>query len=88
MRQPPEHFGEQELDLIYVAKKLDEALRLEQVLDAAELDYLVEPDKYKGGVIFPSERIGAFFYVPPDHAVTARATLASAGYRAYDVENP
>jgi hypothetical protein len=88
MRQPPEHFGEQELDLIYVAKKLDEALRLEGVLDAAGLDYLVEPDKYKGGVIFPSERIGAFFYVAPPDISSARAALASAGYRAYDVENP
>lgn len=88
MRQPPEHFGEQDLDLIYVAKKLNEALQLEQVLGDAGLDYLVEPDKYKGGVIFPSERIGAFFYVAPPDTDAARATLASAGYRAYDVENP
>ncbi|MEO5922605.1 MAG: hypothetical protein ABIR70_02150 [Bryobacteraceae bacterium] len=88
MRQPPEYFGEQELDLIYVAKKLDEALRLEVLLDQTELDYLVEPDKYKGGVIFQSERIGAFFYVAPEHTVAARATLAGGGYKPYDVENP
>jgi hypothetical protein len=88
MRQPPEFFGEQELDLIYVARKLDDALRLEAVLDQAGLDYLVEPDKYKGGVIFQSERIGAFFYVAPEHSESARGTLAAGGYKAYDVEDP
>ena len=88
MRQPPEFFDEQELDLIYVAKKLDEAVRLEKVLDQAGLDYLVEPDKYKGGVIFQSERIGAFFYVAPEYTESARGTLAGAGYKAYDVGNP
>jgi hypothetical protein len=88
MRQPPEFFGEQELELIYVAKKLDDALRLEAVLDQAGFDYLVEPDKYKGGVIFQSERIGAFFYVAPEHSESARATLAGAGYKAFDVEDP
>jgi hypothetical protein len=88
MRQPPEFFGEQDLDLIYIAKKLADAKRLEAVLEEAGLDYLVEPDKYKGGLIFPSERIGAFFYVAPENVVSARATLAGAGYKAYDVENP
>jgi hypothetical protein len=88
MRQPPEFFGEQELDLLYVAKKLDDALRLEGVLDQVGLDYLVEPDKYKGGVIFQSERIGAFFYVAPEHSESARAALVKAGYKPYDVENP
>ena len=88
MRQPPEFFGEQELDLIYIAKKLDEALRLEEQLTEAGLDYLVEPDKYKGGLIFPSERIGAFFYVAPEMSENARAVLVKAGYRPYHPENP
>jgi hypothetical protein len=88
MRQPPEFFGEEELELIFVAKKLDEALRVEAVLEEAGLDYLVEPDKYKGGVIFQSERIGAFVYVAPGNAEPARAALVKAGYKPYDVENP
>jgi hypothetical protein len=88
MRQPPEFFGELDLDLIFIAKKLDDALKLEGVLDAAGFDYLVEPDKYKGGVIFQSERIGAFFYVAPESSEQARRTLRGAGYKAYDVENP
>jgi hypothetical protein len=88
MRQPPEFFGELDLDLIYIAKKLDDAKRLEILLEDAGLDYLVEPDKYKGGVIFQSERIGAFFYVAPEHSEHARNTLVGAGYKPYDVENP
>ena len=88
MRQPPEFFGEQDLDLLYVAKKLDDAIRLEAVLDEAGLDYLVEPDKYKGGLIFQSERIGAFFYTAPEQSESARVALVQAGYRPYDVENP
>jgi hypothetical protein len=88
MRQPPKFFGELDLDLIYIAKKLDDALRLEALLDETGLDYLVEPDKYKGGVIFQSERIGAFFYVSPEYTEQARRALAGAGYKAYDAENP
>jgi hypothetical protein len=41
------------LALVYVAKRLKEALRLEELLTAAGLEYLVEPDKYRGGIIFP-----------------------------------
>lgn len=88
MRQPPEHFGEQDLDLVYIAKKLDEALLIEELFTGAELEYLVEPDRYKGGLIFQSERIGAFFYVTPGDADSARGTLQSAGYKPYAVDNP
>ena len=79
MRQPPEFFGDQDLDLVYIAKKLDEALAVEKLFD--NLDYHVEPDTYKGGVIFASERIGAFFYVAPSDSLAAREALANAGYR-------
>ncbi len=63
MRRDPDFFGDHELALIYIAKKLKEALRLEKILTDAGVDYLVEPDKYSGGIIFRSERVGAFFYV-------------------------
>jgi hypothetical protein len=84
MRQPPEHFGDQELELIYVAKKLKEALSLEKLLGDAGMDYLVEPDKYRGGVIFQTERVGAFFYVAPTDSAAARALLKTEGYQPYD----
>ncbi len=77
MRQEPDFFGDQDLGLVYVAKKLKEALRLEKLLTDAGVDYLVEPDKYSGGVIFRSERIGAFFYVAPEDDTAARERNAS-----------
>ena len=85
MRREPEYFGHQELALVYVAKKLREALRLEKSLTDAGLDYLVEPDTYRGGVIFQAERIGAFFYVAPENDSAAREAMRRAGFVPYDL---
>ena len=84
MRCEPEHFGERELNLLYIAKKLNEALRLEQALTGAGVDYLVEPDTYTGGIVFRSERVGAFFYVAPENEEQARGVAVAAGYRPYE----
>ena len=86
MRREPEHFGDQELALIYIAKKLKEALRLEQLLTDTGLDYLVEPDKYSGGIIFQSERVGAFFYVAPADTQRAKEVLLQNNYKPYQGE--
>ncbi len=83
MRQTPEFFGEQELALVYIAKKLNEALRLEALLTNAGYDYLVEADNYRGGFVFQSERVGAFFYVTPAAENAVREFLSSNGYRPY-----
>jgi vacuolar-type H+-ATPase subunit E/Vma4 len=80
MRREPEFFAEQELALVYIAKKLKDALALEEVLTRAEFDYLVEPDRYRGGVIFQTERVGAFFYVTPDEEGRVREFLAANGF--------
>jgi hypothetical protein len=86
MRREPDYFGEQELALLYVAKKLKEALRLEDLLTQAGIDYLVETDKYSGGVIFRSERVGAFFYVAPANENAARETMARAGIEPFHAD--
>jgi hypothetical protein len=85
MKRDLEFFGgdEVELELVYIAKKLKEALKLEGQLSDAGHDYLVEADKYRGGLIFQTERVGAFFYVPPEKADQVRKFLADLGYRAY-----
>jgi hypothetical protein len=88
MRREPEFFGDQDLDLIYIAKRLKDALRLEEVLTQAGLDYLVEPDRYTGGIIFRTERVGAFFYVAPDSGGAARQTMAAAGYKPHALQEP
>jgi hypothetical protein len=86
MRQEPDFFGETELSLLYIAKKLREALALEEVLTAANIEYLVEPDTYRGGIIFASERVGAFFYVDPNHLPQAQEVLRANRYRPYEVK--
>jgi hypothetical protein len=80
MRREPEYFGEREMELVFVAKKLKEALRVEDLLTEAGLDYAVETDTYVGGVLFRSERVGAFIYVTPEMAATAREILGSHGF--------
>jgi hypothetical protein len=84
VRQEPEFFGEAELSLLYIAKKLKEALSVEETLTGAGLDYLVEPDTYRGGIIFASERVGAFFYVAPESLEEARQLLRSHRYKPYE----
>jgi hypothetical protein len=83
LRREPDFFGDDELSLVYVAKKLREALRLEQLLTDAGVDYLVEPDKYSGGIIFRSERIGAFFYVDPVSEDAAHEAMRREGFAPY-----
>jgi hypothetical protein len=86
MQREPDHFGDQELVLIYIAKKLNEALGIEELLTDAGLDYLVEPDKYAGGIIFRSERVGAFFYVAPADEGPAKEMLTRSGFKPYQTE--
>jgi len=72
-----------DLTLIYIAKKLKEALALEEVLTAAGIEYHVEPDTYKGGIIFATERIGAFFYVHPEDVQQSHEILLRNSYKPY-----
>jgi hypothetical protein len=83
MRRDPDYFGEREMDLIFIAKRLKDALRLEDLLTQAGIDYAVETDTYQGGVVFPTERTGAFFYVLPEVTQLSRDLLASNGMRAF-----
>jgi hypothetical protein len=87
MRREADFFADREMDLIYIAKKLDDALRLESVFTASGMDYAVEADNYVGGVLFRSERVGAFFYVLPEAAGQARDIMRTHGFRVSDVLN-
>ena len=84
MRQEADFFGDQVMDLLYIAKKLGDAQKLEGILDANSLDYAVETDKYQGGVVFLAERVGAFFYVLPSALENARALLKQSGYKPHE----
>jgi hypothetical protein len=80
MRKESDYFGDQELSLIYVARKLNDALRLEEFLTATGVDYLVETDKYMAGAVFRTERVGAFFYVSPRDDEATRAAMRQGGF--------
>ena len=83
MRQEAPFFEGKEPTLIYIAKKLKEALRLESVLTDASVDYGVEADEYRGGFIFPTTRVGAFFYVLPEATQAARELMQRNRFRLY-----
>lgn len=85
MRRDAEFFEGEELELIYIARRLSEAQALERVLSERALDYLVEADEYTGGVIFRRVRIGAFFYVARRDLERAHAALTQNGYRPFEL---
>ncbi len=84
MRRDADFFEDRELELIYIAKKLKESLRLEEAFTEAAIDYAVEPDNYRGGVIFQSERVGAFFYVLPEAVESAQEIMRRHGFKTHD----
>jgi predicted amino acid racemase len=81
VRRDADHFAERPMALVYIGKKLKDALRLEEVLTAAGIDYAVEVDLYSGGVIFRSQREGAFFYVEEPDLERAHAAMRGAGFQ-------
>jgi len=84
MRREPAYFGDVELTLVHVARKLKDALRVEELLTAAGIDYAVEADRYWVGTIFRRERVGAFFYVLPEVEEAGRQALRLAGFKPYE----
>jgi vacuolar-type H+-ATPase subunit E/Vma4 len=80
LKKTPEDFEDQEISLVYIAKTLKDALRLEDVLTGSGIDYIVETDQYVGGVVFRSERTGAFFYVSPEALAAAVSAMNQSGF--------
>ena len=81
MKQDAAFFEGKNAALIYIAKRLKDALRLEGIFTESGLDYVVEADEYRGGVIFRSNRVGAFFYVLPDAVDAAHQVMERHGYK-------
>jgi hypothetical protein len=80
MRQHAPYFEGKDPVLVYIAKKLNDALRLEDTLTAAGIDYGVEADEYRGGVVFRSTRVGAFFYVDKEGIGAAHEIMRRNGF--------
>ena len=83
MKQDASFFENQEAALIYIAKRLSDALRLEGIFTEAGVDFGVEADEYRGGIIFNTVRTGAFFYVLPEAVAAARDVMRRHGYKPY-----
>jgi hypothetical protein len=83
MKQEAAFFAGHDPALIYIAKKLNDALRLESIFTSAGVDYGVEADEYRGGVIFRSVRVGAFFYVRPDSIASAHEIMRRHGFEPF-----
>ena len=84
MKQDADYFAEEPAghaaELIFVAKRLKDSLRLEGILSDSGVDFAVEPDEYQGGIIFKTARVGAFFYVRKEARPAAVEVLLANGY--------
>ncbi|MGA2144554.1 MAG: hypothetical protein ABSH49_06300 [Bryobacteraceae bacterium] len=85
MKQDASYFSDKSPELIYIAKKLRDALRLESVFTQAGIDYGVETDEYKGGIVFSSVRTGAFFYVLPESLPAAREIMLRNRFKPFEM---
>jgi len=81
MKQEASFFEGKDPVLIYIAKRLRDALRLESIFTENSVDYGVEADEYRAGVIFRSVRTGAFFYVLPESLDRATEVMHQNGYK-------
>lgn len=86
MRQDAEFFRDAELDLIYMARRLRDALKLEKLLNEAGIEYAVETGTYTAGLLIKRDLTGAFFYVAPPDVEKGRALLIGNGYKPYQPE--
>jgi hypothetical protein len=84
VRREADFFGEQELHLVYMARRLKESLSVERALDAGGMDYTVDPAYYQSGLLFRSTKIGAYFYVLPRDEERARSILTAGGFKPYN----
>ncbi len=67
-----------------MARRLREALRLEDLLTKSGVEYYVETGEYEGGLLFRRQLTGAYFYVTPEDLETARNVLTGNRFKPYD----
>jgi hypothetical protein len=84
MRRQPEFFDDAELELVYMAARLRDGLRVESLLTDAGIEYLVETGTYTAGFLLRRDLTGAFFYVLPKDATPSRSLLIENGFRPYN----
>jgi hypothetical protein len=80
VRRDPADYEGQEMELVYIASRLEEAQNIEALLDQAGFDYTIQVEHYRAGIIFVGLRAGAFFYVLTENAGGCRQVLRECGY--------
>jgi hypothetical protein len=83
MRREPDFFDDQELVLIYMARRLKNSLTVERILTDGGVDYHLETGPYQSGLLFRTSKVGVFFYTRSRDAELARSMLLKNGYKAY-----
>jgi hypothetical protein len=83
MKRDPDFFGDAELELVFMARRLREALRVEELFTASQVDYLVETGTYTAGLLLKRELTGAFFYVAPGARELAIQLLVANRHKPY-----
>ena len=68
-------FANRETCLIFLARNVREATRVEALLNGQEIDYTIELERYVTGIIVASERSGLGFHVLAGQAEFCRALL-------------
>lgn len=85
-RVEPEHLRDPER--IFIARTLRLALRVEEWLSKAGVDYAVQTESVGRSLLFGSERMGAVFYVTPGQSQYCRQQLTAAGLGSGVVDSP
>ena len=83
MQRDSEFFDGLELELLYMASRLSDALKVETLLTEAGIDYLVETGTYTAGFLIRRNLTGAFFYLAPDDLPRGRELLRENRYKSY-----
>ena len=76
----PTTFDGKEIALIYIAGRVSEGKRIEQILSEYAIDYAVDIEPFESRLlgILPIEREGVGFYVLVEHADLGRRVLRAA----------
>ncbi len=88
MRRDADFFADQELVLLYMARRLKHALTVEKIFTDAGMDYFLQTGPYLSGLLFRTTKVGVFFYSAAEHQARARALLTEHGFKVYEGENP
>ena len=77
----PQTFDDRAVTLVYIAGRLKEGKRVEQVLSDNGVDYAVDIEPFETRVlgILPVRYDGVGFYVASEHAALSRHVLHAAG---------